>query len=111
VKHSVFIIDDDSGVRASIQELLKTVNLRSEGFATPQGFLRTELPDAANCLILDVRLPGVSGLDFQKQLTAARGEIPIIFITGHCDIPMTARAMEIWRRGVSDETVLPSGAA
>jgi len=81
-------------VRASIQGLLKTVDLRSQGFATPEEFLGTQLPDGPCCLVLDVRLPGQSGLDFQQQLIAANIDIPIIFITGHGDIPMTVRAMK-----------------
>jgi FixJ family two-component response regulator len=91
---SVFIIDDDAGVRASIQGLLKSVGLRSEGFATPQEFLRCKRPDGPACLVLDVRLPGVSGLDFQRKLTEAGVQIPVIFITGYGDIPMSVKAMK-----------------
>jgi FixJ family two-component response regulator len=90
----VFVIDDDAGVRTSIQGLLKSVGLRSEAFGTPQEFLRSKRQDGPNCLILDVRLPGVNGLDFQRQLVDAGLQIPIIFITGHGDIPMTVRAMK-----------------
>jgi FixJ family two-component response regulator len=90
----VFVIDDDAGVRASIQGLLKSVGLRSEAFGTGQEFLRSERPDEPSCLILDVRLPGVNGLDFQRQLAEAGIGIPIIFITGHGDIPMTVKAMK-----------------
>src|SRR5216683_2455400 len=90
----VFVIDDDAGVRASIQGLLKSVGLRSESFGATQEFLRSERPDGPSCLVLDVRLPGVNGLDFQRQLTDAGVQIPIIFITGHGDIPMTVRAMK-----------------
>ena len=90
----VFIIDDDAGVRASIQGLLKSVGLPSESFGTPQEFLRRNRPDGPSCLVLDVRLPGVSGLDFQHELAEAGVRIPIIFITGHGDIPMTVRAMK-----------------
>ena len=81
-------------MRAAILGLLKTVDIHAEGFATTQDFLRTKLPDGPSCLVLDVRLPGVSGLDFQQQLAAAGIEIPIIFITGHGDIPMSVRAMK-----------------
>ena len=91
---SVFIIDDDAGVRAAIQGLLKSVGLRSEAFATPQEFLRRKRSEGPSCLVLDVRLPGVSGLDFQRQLTEAGVHIPIIFITGYGDIPMSVRAMK-----------------
>src|SRR6202049_266461 len=91
---TVFVIDDDAGVRASIQGLLKSVGLRSETFGTAQEFLRNKRPDGPSCLVLDVRLPGVNGLDFQRQLADAGVQIPIIFITGHGDIPMTVRAMK-----------------
>jgi len=91
---SVFIIDDDAGVRAAIQGLLKSVGLRSEAFATPQEFLRSKRSEGPSCLVLDVRLPGVSGLDFQRELTEAGVQIPIIFITGYGDIPMSVRAMK-----------------
>lgn len=90
---TVFIIDDDAGVRTSIQGLLKSAGLRSEAFETPQEFLRRERPDGPCCLVLDVRLPGMSGLDFQDELARAGIPIPIIFITGHGDIPMTVKAM------------------
>src|SRR5258708_4129371 len=91
---TVFVIDDDAAVRASIQGLLKSVGLRSESFGTAQGFLRSKRPDGPSCLVLDVRLPGVNGLDFQRQLADAGIQIPIIFITGHGDIPMTVKAMK-----------------
>jgi FixJ family two-component response regulator len=94
VTSTVFVIDDDPLVRSSIQGMLKSVGLRSETFATPQEFLRGKRPDGPSCLILDVRLPGVNGLDFQRELTDAGFRIPIIFITGHGDIPMTVRAMK-----------------
>ena len=90
----VFIIDDDASVRASIQGLLKSVDLRSEVFATAQEFLRSKMSDGPSCLVLDVRLPGLSGLDFQRDLTAAGVQIPIIFITGYGDIPMSVKAMK-----------------
>jgi FixJ family two-component response regulator len=91
---TVFVIDDDTLVRASIQGLLKSVSLRSEGFATAQEFLHSKRPDGPSCLILDVRLPGVNGLHFQQELADANILIPIIFITGHGDIPMTVKAMK-----------------
>ena len=91
---TVLIIDDDTLVRASIQGLLKSVNLRSEAFATTREFLRSKRPEGPSCLILDVRLPGVNGLDFQRELADADILIPIIFITGHGDIPMTVKAMK-----------------
>src|ERR1039458_469159 len=90
----VFVVDDDDLVRASIQGMLKSVGLRSETFGTPQEFLRSKRPDVPSCLILDVRLPGINGLDFQRGLSNAGIHIPIIFITGHGDIPMTVKAMK-----------------
>ena len=90
----VFIVDDDDRMRAAMQRLLRTVGLHSEAFATPQEFLRHKLPDVASCLILDVRLPGMSGLDVQRRLVEAGVPIPIIFITSHGDIPMTVKAMK-----------------
>src|SRR6202158_864427 len=91
---TVFVIDDDDLVRASIQGLLKSVGLRSEAFGAAQEFLRSKRPDGPSCLVLDVRLPGVNGLDFQHELASAGIRIPIIFITGHGDIPMTVKAMK-----------------
>ncbi len=91
---TVFIVDDDDAVRGSIQGLLKSVGLSSECFAAPDEFLRSKRPDGPSCLVLDVRLPGMSGLDFQHKLTEAGVHIPIIFITGHGDIPMTVKAMK-----------------
>ena len=90
----VFVIDDDAAVRASIQGLLKSASLRSESFGTAEEFLRSRRPDGPSCLVLDVSLPGVNGLDFQCQLADAGVQIPIVFITGHGDIPMTVRAMK-----------------
>jgi FixJ family two-component response regulator len=91
---TVFVIDDDAGVRASIQGLLKSVGLRCETFETAEEFLRSKRPGGPSCLVLDVSLPGINGLDFQRQLTDAEVLIPIIFITGHGDIPMTVKAMK-----------------
>ena len=93
-KAIVFIVDDDDRMRAATQRLLKSVGLHAESFATPQDFLRHKLPDAASCLILDVRLPGMSGLEVQSKLNDAGAQIPIIFITSHGDIPMTVKAMK-----------------
>ena len=90
----MFIIDDDEGIRASIQGLLKSVGVCSEVFASPKDFLRSRLSDGPSCLVLDVRLPGISGLDFQQELIGAGIQVPIIFITGHGDIPMSVKAMK-----------------
>jgi FixJ family two-component response regulator len=91
---TIFVLDDDPLVRAAIQGMLKSVGLRSETFETPQEFLRTKRPDAPSCLVLDVRLPGVNGLELQRELAKAGVRIPIIFITGHGDIPMSVKAMK-----------------
>ena len=91
---TVFVIDDDAAVRESIQGLLKSVGLRSDAFGTAQEFLTGKRSDGPSCLVLDVSLPGINGLDFQRQLADAGVHIPIIFITGHGDIPMTVRAMK-----------------
>ena len=80
---TVFIVDDDDRMRAAMQRLLKTVGLHSESFATPLDFLRRKLPDVPSCLVLDVRLPGMSGLEVQSKLNEAGIQIPIIFITSH----------------------------
>ena len=91
---TVFVVDDDAGVRASIQGLLKSARLRCASFGTAEEFLRNKPPDGPSCLVLDVSLPGVNGLDLQRELADAGVHIPIIFITGHGDIPMTVRAMK-----------------
>jgi FixJ family two-component response regulator len=91
---TVFLIDDDARMRAALKRLLKSVGLHAESFATPQDFLRHKLPDVASCLVLDVRLPGMSGLEVQRKLNQEGVGIPIIFITGHGDIPMTVEAMK-----------------
>jgi len=90
----VFVIDDDAAMRAAIQGLLKSAGLRSESFGTAEEFLLSKRSDGPSCLVLDVSLPGVNGLDFQRELADAGVHIPIIFITGHGDIPMTVRAMK-----------------
>jgi FixJ family two-component response regulator len=94
VEPTVFVIDDDKAVRLAIKNVLESVGLRAEPFASPREFLKSERADAPGCLVLDVRLPGASGLDFQNELAAAKVEIPIIFITGHGDIPMSVQAMK-----------------
>jgi FixJ family two-component response regulator len=91
---TVFVVDDDAGVRASIQGLLKSAKLRCSTFRTAEEFLCNGPPDGPSCLVLDVSLPGVNGLDFQRQLGDAGIQIPIVFITGHGDIPMTVKAMK-----------------
>ncbi|MCU1296284.1 MAG: two component transcriptional regulator, LuxR family [Acidobacteriaceae bacterium] len=91
---TVFVIDDDELVRAAIQGMLKSVGLRSESFGTAQEFLNSKRPDEPSCLVLDVRLPGINGLEFQRELAEAGVQIPVIFITGHADIPMTVKAMK-----------------
>ena len=90
----VFIVDDDASVRRSIQDLLASVSLQSEAFATPQQFLERERADCPACLVLDVRLPGMSGLDCQRKLAEAGVSIPIIFMSGHGDVQTTVRAMK-----------------
>lgn len=91
---TVFIVDDDADVRLSIQRLLKTVGLRAELFASAQDFLGRNIPDGPSCLVLDVRLPEVGGLEVQHKLAAAGINIPIIFVTAHGDIPMSVKAMK-----------------
>jgi FixJ family two-component response regulator len=91
---TVFVVDDDAGMRASIEGLLKSAGLRSECFGAAEEFLRSNRPDVPSCLVLDVGLPGINGLEFQHKLADAGVQIPIIFITGHGDIPMTVKAMK-----------------
>jgi FixJ family two-component response regulator len=90
----VFVIDDDVAIREALKNLFRSVGMRVEVFGSAIEFLKYKLPDAASCLVLDVRMPGVSGLDFQVELTKADIRAPIIFLTGHGDIPMTVRAMK-----------------
>ena len=90
----VYIVDDDSGVREGLEALARSVGYRVEKFATAKEFLLGKRQDAPSCLVLDVRLPGLSGLDLQLELKQADVDIPIVFITGHGDIPMTVRAMK-----------------
>ena len=91
---TVLIIDDDSALRASVARLLGSLGLATQQFASISDFLTSALPDGPTCLVLDVRLPGQSGLDLQRDLAAANRELPIIFITGHGDIPMSVQAMK-----------------
>ena len=90
----VFVVDDDVGTRESLKNLIRSVGLRVEAFASAQDFLRSTRPDVPGCLVLDVRLPGLSGLDLQKRMAEVELAIPIVFITGHGDIPMSVRAMK-----------------
>src|SRR5580700_3909804 len=93
-KSTVLIIDDDPDLRASVGRLLRSLDLDARLFASVSDFLKADLPDGPACLVLDVRLPGQSGLDFQRELAGANAQRPIIFITGHGDIPMSVRAMK-----------------
>ena len=90
----VFVVDDDPSMRKALTNLFRSVGLRAEVFGSAREFLESELPDVASCLVLDIRLPGPSGLDFQAELAKAIIQIPIIFMTGHGDIPMTVKAMK-----------------
>lgn len=90
----VFIIDDDLSMRRALTNLFQSVGLEAEAFGSASELLKNKLPDVASCLVLDIRLPGLSGLDLQTELAKANIRIPIIFITGHGDIPMTVRAMK-----------------
>jgi FixJ family two-component response regulator len=90
----VFVIDDDASMRRALTNLFQSVGLRVEVFGSAPEMLQSKLPDVAGCLVLDIRLPGLSGLDFQSELAKANIHIPIIFMTGHGDIPMTVRAMK-----------------
>ncbi len=90
----VFVVDDDPSVRSSLKFLLSTVGLQVESFESADRFLHRKPPDTPSCLVLDVRLPGLSGLDFQRELAAKNVRIPIVFLTGHGDIPMSVRAVK-----------------
>ena len=90
----VFVVDDDPSMRKALSNLFRSVGLRAEVFGSARELLESELPEVASCLVLDIRLPGPSGLDFQAELAKANIQIPIIFITGHGDIPMTVKAMK-----------------
>jgi FixJ family two-component response regulator len=91
---TVFIVDDDGAMRDSLKDLIRSVGLRVELYASAQDFLRSEHPNVPGCIVLDVRMPGLSGLDLQRRLTEAGLTIPIIFISGHGDVPMTVRALK-----------------
>jgi len=91
---AVFVVDDDPSMQRSLDTLLRSVGLDVRLFSSAQEFMRAERPDAPACLVLDVRLPGMSGLTFQEELAKAGVALPIIFLTGHGDVPMTARAMK-----------------
>jgi FixJ family two-component response regulator len=93
-KGLVFVVDDDAAMRRSLEDLISSVGLEVEGFPSAQEFLRRKRPDVPGCLVLDVRMPGLSGLDLQKRMVTTAEEIPIIFITGHGDIPMSVKAMK-----------------
>ena len=101
---TVFVVDDDESMREALRSLFRSVKLRVETFGSPADFLRSKLADVASCLVLDVRLPGISGLDFQTELAKANINIPIIFMTGHGDIPMSVKAM---KAGASDFLTKP----
>jgi FixJ family two-component response regulator len=90
----VYVVDDDAAIRDALKSLFASMGMQVDAFGSAAEFLKSALPDIPSCLVLDVRLPGVSGLDFQSELTKAGIEIPIVFITGHGDIPMTVRAMK-----------------
>src|ERR1700741_484539 len=90
----VFVVDDDDSMRQALARLFYSMKMRVEVFASAQEFLKSKRPDVPSCLVLDVRLPGLSGLDFQAELVKADIRIPIVFMTGHGDIPMTVRAMK-----------------
>ncbi|HSC29930.1 MAG TPA: response regulator [Vicinamibacterales bacterium] len=90
----VFVVDDDAAMRRSLENVLRSVGLRVSVFASAQEFLGSDRPDVPGCLVLDVRLPGLSGLDLQRRMAEADLDIPIVFVTGHGDIPMSVRAMK-----------------
>lgn len=91
---TVYVVDDDPSVRAAIGSVLRSVGLRAAAFASPREFLEKRRPDGPSCLVLDVRLPGSSGLDFQTELLKSGASIPIVFVTGHGDVPMSVQAMK-----------------
>jgi FixJ family two-component response regulator len=90
----VFVVDDDPSIRDALDSLFRSVGLNARYFASAQEFMRSPRPDVPSCLVLDVRMPGLSGLEFQRELAASRDGIPIIFVTGHGDIPMSVQAMK-----------------
>jgi len=100
----VYVVDDDASVRDALDSLFRSVGMRVETYASPAAFLTRKPADTESCLVLDVRLPGVGGLDFQAQLNAAGSRIPIVFMTGHGDVPMSVRAM---KAGATDFLMKP----
>jgi len=100
----VYVVDDDASVRDALDSLFRSMGMRVEAFPSPAAFLARKPTDAECCLVLDVRLPGVSGLDFQAQLNAGGSDIPIVFMTGHGDVPMSVRAM---KAGATDFLMKP----
>jgi len=90
----VFVVDDDPSMRATLADVMRSVGLQVQTFASAREFMSSKLPDTPGCLVLDVRLPGQSGLDFQRTLVASGIELPVVFITGHGDVPMSVRAMK-----------------
>src|SRR5882724_7223704 len=109
----VLVIDDDASIRDSLSNLIRSMGLKVQTFVSAQEFLASQRPDAPSCLVLDVQLPGLSGLDLQQELAKRVVQIPIIFITGHGDIPMTVRAMkagavDFLRKPFSEEALLNS---
>src|SRR5204863_6298944 len=90
----IFVIDDDSSIRIALEDLLGSAGFEAQSFASTEEFLRSERPDAPACLVLDVKMPGKSGLDFQRELADSNIRLPIVFITGHGDIPMSVQAMK-----------------
>jgi FixJ family two-component response regulator len=94
VPPTVFVVEDDPSMRAAVEDLVRSIRLQVRAFTSPQEFLESNEPDAPGCMVLDVRLPGMSGLTFQKELMKEGFTLPVIFITGHGDIPMCARAMK-----------------
>jgi len=106
---TVFIVDDDNGVRSSIRVLMKSVGLAATPFSSAQEFLEAYQPHQAGCLVLDIRMPGMSGLELQQALNAKGAVIPVIFITGHADVPMAVEAMRLGAFDFPAETVSGSG--
>ena len=91
---TVFVVDDDPGVRKSLSDLISSIGLKARTFASAREFLQEKRPESPACLVLDVRLPGLGGLDLQRELAKTETPLPIIFITGHGDVPMTVRACD-----------------
>ena len=107
----VFVVDDDPSVRDSIERLLGTIDLPVQAFGAPREFLNADRPEVPSCLVLDVRLPGISGIDFQRELSNANIRIPIIFITAHGDVPMSVKAMKAGARRIPDQALPRPGLA